>query len=284
MTWPASKPLSETNLTDLENRISAAEASVSTGKTNIYNALVAKIATPVSQAFADLVAVITAITRKTAQTYNPSTSVQTIAAGQYLAGTQTIAATTGTATTANVLATKTFNSASGIGQTGAMPNRAGDTACLSSSVSGTTLKLLASNGYRDGVDDNVTITDANFVTGNLRGTVLGLTGTCKRWASGTASSLVATPGDGYDYEYITVSGLNFTPSTIVVRGKSYLEGLFNGVYYYLDWSVTTGWNIRSGSGSYRSVSSGAFSVLVSSGAAGYSNANAGESISWIAFE
>ncbi len=52
-------------------------------------------------------------------------------------------------------------------QTGTMPNRAGDTPALSSSTSGTTLKLLTSNGYRDGVNDYVTITDANFLDENI---------------------------------------------------------------------------------------------------------------------
>ncbi|WP_238861035.1 hypothetical protein [Clostridium sp. YIM B02569] len=51
--------------------------------------------------------------------------------------------------------------------TGTMVDRSGDTACVSSSVSGTTLKLKASEGYRDGANDNVTITDANFIATNI---------------------------------------------------------------------------------------------------------------------
>lgn len=62
------------------------------------------------------------ITTKGAATYNPSTSAQTITAGQYLSGAQTIAATTGTSAVSDVLSGKTFNSASGIGLTGTMPN------------------------------------------------------------------------------------------------------------------------------------------------------------------
>ena len=58
------------------------------------------------------------VTIKTAQTYNPSTSAQTIAAGQYLSGAQTIAAITGTATDTDVVAGKTYNSATGILRTG----------------------------------------------------------------------------------------------------------------------------------------------------------------------
>lgn len=59
------------------------------------------------------------ITTKAAATYNPSTVAQTIAAAQYLSGIQTIAAITGTATDADVVAGKTYNSAAGILRTGA---------------------------------------------------------------------------------------------------------------------------------------------------------------------
>ena len=58
------------------------------------------------------------IPSKVAATISPSTIVQTIPAGQYLSGIQTIAATTGTANVAQVLAGYTFNSANGIGLTG----------------------------------------------------------------------------------------------------------------------------------------------------------------------
>jgi hypothetical protein len=58
------------------------------------------------------------IVSKSAQTYTPSTSAQTIASGQYLSDVQTIAATTGTATVDDVTLGKTFNSAAGIGLTG----------------------------------------------------------------------------------------------------------------------------------------------------------------------
>jgi hypothetical protein len=63
--------------------------------------------------------------------------------------------------------------------TGTMVNNAGDTACTSSSIDGTTLKLLATVGYRDGVDDNVTLTDADFIAANIKDgvTIFGLLGT-----------------------------------------------------------------------------------------------------------
>lgn len=62
------------------------------------------------------------IATKAATTYSPSTSAQSIAAGQYLSGAQTIAAITGTAGTGAVLSGYTFNSAAGIGLTGTMSN------------------------------------------------------------------------------------------------------------------------------------------------------------------
>jgi len=73
----------------------------------------------------------------------------------------------GNAQATDVLTGRTFSNASGAGKVGTMPNRAGDTAAIASSVTGTTLKLRASEGYRDGVDDNVTITDANFLAENI---------------------------------------------------------------------------------------------------------------------
>jgi len=62
--------------------------------------------------------------------------------------------------------------------TGTMPDNEGDNAASSSSVDGTTLKLVAPEGYYDGTD-TVTITDADFVAGNIKSgvNVLGIDGT-----------------------------------------------------------------------------------------------------------
>lgn len=46
--------------------------------------------------------------------------------------------------------------------------RQGDNVALASSVSGTTLKLRPPAGIYDGVDDNVTLTDADFIAGNIK--------------------------------------------------------------------------------------------------------------------
>ena len=98
-----------------------------------------------------------------AATYNPSTKAQTIAAGQYLSGAQTIAATTGTAAVSHVLKGRTFNSANGIGLTGTMNDYSSNvqTVTPSASQTGTVtfdiadgfhtqIKVNASNVYNAG--------------------------------------------------------------------------------------------------------------------------------------
>ncbi|WP_207669389.1 hypothetical protein [Dehalobacter sp. 14DCB1] len=79
---------------------------------------------------------------------------------------------------------------------GMMPNRAGETAALSSEVSGTTLKLLASDGYRDGVDDKVTIMDADFVAENIKSgvNIFGIDGVLPE-VQGTISNYLAAAGE-----------------------------------------------------------------------------------------
>jgi len=116
--------------------------------------------------------------------------------------------------------------------TGTMANRAGDTAALSSVVSGTTLKLLASQGYRDGVDDYVTITDPDFIASNIRSgvNIFGLTGTLvegKPYASGSVTSSSNTQAftryNGNDstgsvdfFYYVTqLSQLNFPNKALI---------------------------------------------------------------------
>ena len=85
---------------------------------------------------------------------------------------------TGNAVVADVLAGKTFSNALGVDKTGTIVDRTGDTASSSDSVSGTTLKLVATVGYRDGTNDTVTITDADFAAANIKSgiTIFGLEG------------------------------------------------------------------------------------------------------------
>lgn len=88
---------------------------------------------------------------------------------------------------------------------GMMPNRSGDTVALSIVNAGTTLKLLASKGFRDGIDDYVTFTDPDHVAANIANTIniLGVTGTAKRtlFGSGTGTGAI-----------INITGLPFQPS------------------------------------------------------------------------
>jgi hypothetical protein len=96
---------------------------------------------------------------------------------------------------------------------GTMPDRAGDTVALSSAVSGTTLRLRASDGYRDGTNDFVTITDADWIAANIPLSInmFGIVGTgsnAKRSATGSATTNAT--GD------VTVGGLSFTPRLISV--------------------------------------------------------------------
>lgn len=103
----------------------------------------------------------------------------------------------GTATVAQVLAGVPFSNETDTGLVGTMPNRAGDTAALASSVVGTTLKLRASAGSRDGIDDNVTITDADFIASNivLDKNVLGLVGTYDNLYGNSSDGVLNTVGN-----------------------------------------------------------------------------------------
>lgn len=149
MNWTESTPLSPTNLNSLESRIASALNDVNTGKTNLYNALVAKGVTPGTQAFADLVTAINSML---------------VPSGNAIAG--------------DVLTGKTFSRSGAVGLTGTMPNRSGDTAAVSVYRDGTTLKFRASDGYRGGVS-YVTHTDANDIAANIKKgvTIRGQTGT-----------------------------------------------------------------------------------------------------------
>jgi hypothetical protein len=149
---------------------------------------------------------------------------KTAYAGGKITGTLAL---TGNATSAQVLSGRTYyDTDAKTKRTGIMPDRAGDTAAIASSVSGTTLKLRPSNGYRDGVDDNVTITDADFIAANIASdkNIFGLTGTLdvgKRFASGSAVSggsttLTDESGGPISGALVTVAGLTFTPRLIYI--------------------------------------------------------------------
>jgi hypothetical protein len=131
---------------------------------------------------------------------------------------------TANAPTAGQILTGKVIFANGQEITGTMPNRSGDTAAIASSISGTTLKLRASSGYRDGTDDNVTITDVNFIASNLLANMFGMTATGLGFksASGITTSASSTTsytldtGSTIDLYAVTISGLNFTPVAIAI--------------------------------------------------------------------
>ncbi|MFD0588839.1 hypothetical protein ACFQZE_12630 [Paenibacillus sp. GCM10027627] len=144
----------------------------------------------------------------------------------------------GTAQPANVLSGFTFSNDAG-DQTGAMVDRAGDTAAVSSAVNGTTLRLRASEGYRDGVNDFVTLTDADFIAANIRNdtNLFGLAGTLmpKYQASGTATSstttqTIVTPSSSVTANHLTVTGLNFQPQIVIVSFEQAVNYSYFAVY------------------------------------------------------
>jgi hypothetical protein len=120
---------------------------------------------------------------------------------------------TGDALVGDVLAGKTFYSNDPDTQlTGTMPVNEGDNACSSSSVSGTTLKLVAPTGFYDG-DDTVTITDADFVAANIKSgvDVLGITGTLT----------AVTDDDAYTVSMLHFDGANNGTTFTDAKGKTW---------------------------------------------------------------
>lgn len=162
------------------------------------------------------------ITSKSAATYTPGTSDQTIAAGQYLSGAQTIKATTGTATAGDVLAGKTFNSANGIGLTGNMANQGAKV------ITPGTANQTISAGYHNG--SGYVVGDPDLIPANILSTanIFGVQGAAqagKKFAIGTTSSSSSEMnflrGDNAIIAAypVTVTGLTFLPSTIIIIGK-----------------------------------------------------------------
>ena len=190
------------------------------------------------------------IASKGAQTYTPGTIDQTIAAGQYLSGIQTIsgdadlvaanlkynvdifgivgtysAEVTNPITAATVLSGK-IGFVNGAQITGTMPNRAGDVAAVSYHVSGTSLHIIPASGYVDGVDDATTITDADFISGNIRAgaDIFGVAG-ATNVVDTTAGTAVA--GDILATKIAFVDGAQIT-GTIASKGaQTYTPGTTN---------------------------------------------------------
>lgn len=200
------------------------------------------------------------IASKSATTYNPSTSAQTIPAGQYLSGTQTIAATTGTAVAGDVLAGKTFNSANGIGLTGNIPAQgSGQNLAWSNANADTGVDVYPTKGYWDG-SQWLCINDVNLIPSNILAgkSIFGVAGAipimatdnrctllgCWNYNGEPAYSVVAQPPKGYydgvnntinvyDSNFIAANILNtvslFGLQGTAIAGKRFASGSFNSL-------------------------------------------------------
>lgn len=137
--WDETKPISEANLSALQNDINQANQNIIDAKTPIAAAITDKgVAASDTDSFTVLAEKIDDIE---------------LASGDAVVG--------------DVLAGKTFSNLGNNGLIGTMPNRAGDNASLSGSFASELLKLVAPSGFYDGVDDTVTVENARrYATGN----------------------------------------------------------------------------------------------------------------------
>lgn len=123
----------------------------------------------------------------------------------------------GNATSADLLVGKTASVDSG-DIVGTMPNRSGNTAALSVQYSSGSLKLLASDGYRNGVSDYVTSSDP-AVVGNIKSIQSGI-GTI---ANASTVANVSISAVDLTKSIVIVSSYGPTASTLsgslAVRGK-----------------------------------------------------------------
>ena len=150
----------------------------------------------------------------------------------------------GNATPAEVLDTVTFTSESGRGQTGTMPNHTfaatggSYTQAAGYLADGAgSLCIEPPTGYYEAETNasgfgELEVTDSNFVPANIANgvKVLSLTGTLKRYATGTGSTSSGS---------MTVSGLGFTPSAVRIEAAPPGSGSNGAFYYNGNWYVGT---------------------------------------------
>jgi len=254
--WPASKPLSETNLTELENRVTTADNAVVTGKNNIYDAIVSKKVTPIGKTFANLVTAIGQIVlgsgnalpehvlspktftnssgvqqtgtipSKGAATYTPSQTAQTISSGQYLSGNQTISAVSFNA--AKVLEDTTI-----AGKTGTVVIRGSQTATLSITGSAKPTKSI-SEGF---VSASTITAQVSGQEANIRkDTVIGgCTGTLAPAYIATGRNLSNTDG------YLSITNLSFRPKVVIATTGSASDQVNQNLAVYVDSSYNLKW-------------------------------------------
>ncbi|MFW2490957.1 hypothetical protein ACN077_20680 [Clostridium chromiireducens] len=161
-----------------------------------------------ASAYVNGLKVLGSIQSKSATTYNPSTTAQTIAQGLYLSGDQTIAPVTGTSNVGHVLAGYTFSSANGINLTGNIPSKGATTI-----TPGTTNQVVSANQYLSGA---ITVLgDPDLISSNIVDTtnVFGVQGTANIQSLGgayiSAGNFVATA-------QTTAVNIGFQPSRVFI--------------------------------------------------------------------
>lgn len=150
------------------------------------------------------------------------------------------ASATGDAVAENVLAGKIFSNDTDTDLTGTMTNNSGDTYTTGSSVSGTTLKLKPARGFYDGDDDYVTITDADFVAGNILSGVnlFGLAGTYSNIKSIQRGTFA---WGNFTTKNVSISPINLSNSIVMLSDTNYRGG---ACYYRCTANLTSSTNIE----------------------------------------
>ena len=172
------------------------------------------------------------IASKGAQTYSPSTSTQTITAGQYLSGAQTINPVVGTAVVGDVLSGKTFNSASGVGITGTMTNRGAVTSTITTQGGQYTVP----SGYHSG-SGKITANITNLVAGNIKSgvNVGGVVGNLVTFSYTNYVFTVTASSIANYYVFSITPTANATPSVsgnsiLIPRARAYNIYTFSSGY------------------------------------------------------
>jgi hypothetical protein len=150
----------------------------------------------------------------------------------------------GTATVAKVLAGESFSNVLDVGLIGEMPNLAGDSAALASSVVGTTLKLRPPTGFKDGIDDTVSITDANFVASKITygDSIFGLEGTAvKPSFNAIAHYIATTPASNIVYSINYNLNLYTNSTTPVKLGRRFTTKVAGTFTIVIDLSLSGGY-------------------------------------------
>lgn len=164
--------------------------------------------------------------------------------------------------------------------TGTMPDRAGDTAAVASAVSGTTLRLRASAGYRDGTNDYVTLSDGDWIAANIVSgkNIFGVTGNALKVESASGTT---TNGSN---NRVVVTGLGFskTPRIVMIWEVStpYVRSDYNSAisttnFFY---STSNSVNMLSIADSGSSISSSGFNFTT--GAASLNQPFGWQAITW----